>query len=252
VRAAIPTPSLAIDLPGHGGWHKPIRGFERSVTEILADLPAGVDRVVGYSMGGRFALGLMAREPRRFRQAILISTHPGLDEPRARRDRQARDAAWATHLNERGLASFVEAWSNQPLFASQRDLPAEVLERQRRGRLAQDARALADSLRHHGLGMMPSLWQALVAFPGDLTLLVGERDTRFVAIAHEIDSRRPRTRLQILRGVGHNPLLECPEALACAIRELAGRECPEQDRRTGGAAPFATTQGLRTDHSSLP
>jgi 2-succinyl-6-hydroxy-2,4-cyclohexadiene-1-carboxylate synthase len=248
LRACIPTPTLAIDLPGHGRCNA-VRDFDRSVAEILSDLPAEVDRVVGYSMGGRFALGLMAREPRRFRQAILVSTHPGLEEARARHQRRTRDAAWATHLRERGLVSFVEAWASQPLFASQLGLPAEILERQRRRRLAQDAGALADSLLHHGLGIMPSLWQPLVEFPGELNLIVGERDTRFVAIAREIGHRRPRTRLQILGGVGHNPLLECPEALASAIRELAGLEGTARRAGSGlgSAIPCATTRGLRID-----
>jgi 2-succinyl-6-hydroxy-2,4-cyclohexadiene-1-carboxylate synthase len=195
-------------------------------------LPGEVDRLIGYSMGGRFALGLIALEPRRFRSATLISTDPGLEDADARRARRARDAAWAKHLLERGLPSFVEAWSNQPLFASQQRLPDADLERQRLARLGQDTGALADSLVQHGLGAMPSLWGALSEYPGELSWIVGELDAKFVAIAREVVRRRPQTQLQILPDVGHNPGLERPEDLARAIGKVTREGALAEPRST--------------------
>ena len=164
-------------------------------------------------MGGRFALGLMALDPQRFRRATIISAHPGLEDASQRADRLAGDRAWVRRLLDDGIDAFVDAWESQPLFATQAGLPSAVLERQRRRRLSQRPTGLAASLEQHGLARMPSLWEPLAAFPGELTWIVGAADTRFLGIAREVVRRRPATRLHVLPGVGHNPLLECPEIL---------------------------------------
>jgi 2-succinyl-6-hydroxy-2,4-cyclohexadiene-1-carboxylate synthase len=205
--------AMAIDLPGHGTHTAPVRSFRDSIGDILGALPEGVDEVVGYSMGGRFALGMMALDPERFRRATIISAHPGLEDASQRADRLAGDQAWIRRLLDDGIEAFVDAWESQPLFATQVGLPAAVLERQRRRRLNQRPTGLAASLEQHGLGRMPNLWEPAAAFPGELTWIVGASDTRFLGIAREIVCRRPATRLHVLPGVGHNPLLECPEIL---------------------------------------
>ncbi|RKT47705.1 2-succinyl-6-hydroxy-2,4-cyclohexadiene-1-carboxylate synthase [Thiocapsa rosea] len=206
--------ALAIDLPGHGADSAPVRPFQDSIGDILGALPDSVDEVVGYSMGGRFALGLMALDPERFLRATIISAHPGLEDAAQRPDRLTVDRAWIRRLLDDGIDAFVNAWESQPLFATQADLPSAVLERQRLRRLSQRPSGLAASLEHHGLARMPSLWGALTAFPGELTWIVGASDTRFLGIAREVVRRRPATRLHVLPGVGHNPLLECPEILS--------------------------------------
>lgn len=164
-------------------------------------------------MGGRFALGLMALDPERFRRATIISAHPGLEDAAQRADRLAVDRAWIRRLLDDGIEAFVNAWESQPLFATQADLPSAVLERQRLRRLSQRPSGLAASLEQHGLARMPSLWEPMTAFRGELTWIVGAADARFLGIAREVARRRPLTRLHVLPGVGHNPLLECPEIL---------------------------------------
>jgi 2-succinyl-6-hydroxy-2,4-cyclohexadiene-1-carboxylate synthase len=164
-------------------------------------------------LGGRFALGLMAIDPGRFRRATIISAHPGLEDASQRADRLAVDGEWIRRLIDDGIDGFVDAWESQPLFATQAGLPTAVLDRQRRRRLGQRPNGLAASLEQHGLARMPSFWGALTAFPGELTWIVGASDTRFLAIAREVVRRHPATRLHVLPGVGHNPLLECPEIL---------------------------------------
>jgi 2-succinyl-6-hydroxy-2,4-cyclohexadiene-1-carboxylate synthase len=209
--------AIAIDLPGHGESRSVAEPFEGSVRSILGALPADVDEVVGYSLGGRFALGLIAAEPQRFRSATIISAHPGLEDPSERERRAAVDEEWARRLRQDGLEPFVRAWESQPLFWTQAGLPAAVLDMQRRRRLGQSPEGLAQSLEQHGLARMPSLWAPLTAFQGHLTWIVGAADARFLEIAHEVARRRPATRLTVLPKVGHNPLLECPERLAAAV-----------------------------------
>nr|WP_093028645.1 alpha/beta fold hydrolase [Thiocapsa roseopersicina] len=206
--------ALAIDLPGHGADSTTVRPFQDSIGDILGALPDSVDEVIGYSLGGRFALGLMALDPDRFRRATIISAHPGLEDASQRADRLADDRAWIRRLLDDGIDAFVDDWESQPLFATQAGLPSTVLKRQRRRRLGQPPTGLAASLEQHGLARMPSLWKPLAAFTGELTWIVGAADTRFLGIAREVVRRRPATRLHVLPGVGHNPLLECPEILS--------------------------------------
>lgn len=165
------------------------------------------------------ALGLLARAPERFGRAILISAHPGLEDAELRAERRSRDAAWADRLRREGIAAFVRDWESQPLFATQAGVPRERLERQRARRLAQDPRGLAASLDHHGLGRMPSLWPALERFSGQIDWVVGAADTKFLAIGQAVTRRRPSTRLRVLPGIGHNPLLECPEWVMDVLKE---------------------------------
>jgi 2-succinyl-6-hydroxy-2,4-cyclohexadiene-1-carboxylate synthase len=210
--------ALAPDLPGHGGSPDPTGDFAAEIERLLAALPAGIEALVGYSLGGRIALALLAAAPERFRAATIVSAHPGLFNAGQRAGRRTQDARWIALLREQGIAAFVAAWEQQPLFASQTALPSAVLAEQRRRRLAQRADGLAASLACFGLAEMPDTWDALARWPGRLGWLAGARDDKFVAIAKRIARERPATAVHIVPDVGHNLLLEAPDAvLAAAI-----------------------------------
>src|SRR6185369_6950562 len=88
--------------------------------ERIAGSIGAVDVVVGYSLGARVALGLVAT--RRAARAILVSVNPGLAEAE-RPARRASDAAWARMARARGIDDFVDAWEAQPLFETQQRVP---------------------------------------------------------------------------------------------------------------------------------
>ena len=206
-------PALAVDLPGHGGSVAPEGAFDESLQRLLAALPASIDRVVGYSLGGRLALGLLRLAPQRFRTAIILSAHPGLADPQARASRRAADRRWIERLEQQGIAAFVEAWEALPLFATQASVPASRLARQRERRLSQSATGLAASLSVHGLAEMPTMRETIIQSPGALHWVAGAEDRRFSTLAREVERWRPSLRLHLLPGVGHNLLLEAPEQL---------------------------------------
>lgn len=218
----LPTGSLAPLLGGHLGAE--VRGDFEDEVERLGALGAahGCEGLFGYSLGGRLALGLLARYPRRFRHALVVSAQAGLVSDTERAARRAGDARWATLLRERGLEAFVDAWQALPLWASQADLPESAKQRLRAQRLRHAAAGLADSLVHHGLGEMPDLRPLLGAVETPVDLLVGERDTKFVAFARELSTLLPRARVTIAPGAGHNLLLEQPALCA----HLLEREPP--------------------------
>lgn len=206
--------TLAIALPGHGNRSDPSGTFRAEIQTLLCALPASIDRVAGYSLGGRIALGLIQAAPERFRAATLVSAHPGLTDPRLREQRREADRQWIRLLRTQGIAAFVQAWETLPLFDSQRRLPPAALARQRACRLSQRAEGLASCLERLGLAEMPDTWDDLARFPGQLRWIVGGEDSKFLHIARQVVECRPTTDLRVLDGVGHNPLLEAPELLA--------------------------------------
>ena len=171
----LPHEPQAIALPGHGGGA--VReGWEANLEAIGAAID-GCECAVGYSLGARVALGLVASGRVAF--AVLIGVNPGIAE-REREERRKFDAAWARMLRTEGLDVFIAAWENQPLFASQKRvaiaslaLPGEAalpdgsaglikrrLERRAR-RYRLDPDQLAQSLEQMGLGAMPDYWSAV-------------------------------------------------------------------------------------------
>ncbi len=214
VRARLGEESLAPPLFGHHPSQLDERGFLDEVDRLAALVPDGA-HLVGYSLGARLALALLARHPRRVRRATLVGVHPGLpDEERAAR--AAADERWAG-LAERDLAAFVDAWEAQPLFATQAHLPAPVRERQRRQRLAHSPTGIARALRRLGLAAMPPIDSSKVAAP--VTLVAGAADEKFVAVARHLVARLPRASLTVVDGAGHNVALEQPARLAQLMEE---------------------------------
>lgn len=207
-----PPGSVAPPLAGHLGTPV-VGGFDDEV-ERLAALGQGCDGLFGYSLGGRFALGILARYPARFRHAVIVSAHPGLGSDAERAQRRDGDARFVALLRERGLTAFVDIWQALPLWASQGDLPEAVKAAQRQQRLRHQADGLAQSLLAHGLGEMPDLRPKLTSVTTTVDCLVGERDAKFVALGRELAGIIPGARLTIAPGSGHNLLLERPELVS--------------------------------------
>lgn len=225
--AALDRTSLIPSLAGHGpDWQsRDVRSFESEVMRLVS-LASGAERprlLCGYSMGARVALGLLAHQPGLFDAAVLIGVHPGLTEESTRAERRDIDASRARLLREKGLAAFVAAWEELPLFASQHDLSQEVLADQRDIRLAQDAEGLARALERLGLSEMPDYGPALASFEIPITLMTGSLDSKFSGIAEALAKENTHIDAELVDGVGHNVVLEAPAAVAAALKRVERR-----------------------------
>ena len=188
---------------------------DRLADELSANAPAY--HLAGYSLGGRVALGLVVRHPHLFRSATLIGAHAGLESESERAERRRTDEQLGQILERLGIAVFVSEWESIPLFASQKTLPPDVLEKQRRSRLLHDPNELARSLRVTGLGVMPSYWEALPSIRVPTTFVAGSLDEKFMKLAERMSALVPDATLEIVPGAGHNVVLEKPEALAVIL-----------------------------------
>jgi 2-succinyl-6-hydroxy-2,4-cyclohexadiene-1-carboxylate synthase len=204
----------AITLPGHGDL--PVqRGWDANLAAVATQLD-GADVVVGYSLGARVALGLVAMG--RVAGAILIGVNPGIADSE-KPARRASDAEWARVLRDDGIAAFVDRWQAQPLFATQARVAAadrfaaDRLAARRERRLQRDAEQLAQSLEHMGLAEMPDY---RARFPRDrVALIAGADDTKYTQIARSLGAP-----FEVIAGSGHDPTLERPATLGLAITRM--------------------------------
>lgn len=222
---------IAPDLIGHGRTAAPADAARYRMDECVADLVALLDwlgvgefAVLGYSMGGRVALHLALAVPKRVRALILESASPGISDPAERAERARSDAALAELIEREGIVAFVERWESQPLFATQRSLPAEVRGRLRAERLGQRPVGLANSLRSMGTGTMEPVWDRLGELGMPTLVLAGELDAKYVAIARAMMERLPRAQVVIVPGSGHAVHLEQPAQFLKLITTFLRRD----------------------------
>jgi 2-succinyl-6-hydroxy-2,4-cyclohexadiene-1-carboxylate synthase len=201
--------AIAPDLPGHGQSDQRTASFAATTAYVRALQP---DILAGYSMGGRIALhAAFAIKPGRL---ILIGASPGLAGDDERAQRRRADDALADRIEQIGIEAFATEWGAQPLFADQ---PERVRAAAYADRLRNTPHGLATALRGLGTGVMEPLWERLPGLDLPVTLIAGERDEKFRAIAEQMLERLPRAELTIVPGAGHAAQLERPELVAAAI-----------------------------------
>jgi 2-succinyl-6-hydroxy-2,4-cyclohexadiene-1-carboxylate synthase len=198
------------DIIGHGKTDAPDDLNRYQIESVAADMVNILDQlevkqvdILGYSMGGRLALTIAILYPERVRKLILESASPGLPTEEERRDRRKKDGELAKLINEQGILSFVDFWENIPLFSTMNALPESVKEKIRKQRLSNSQRGLANSLLGMGTGSQPSWWNDLHKLSGEVLLLTGEKDKKFILIAEKIQKNCRDASLIVFNETGH-------------------------------------------------
>ncbi|MDX2170160.1 MAG: 2-succinyl-6-hydroxy-2,4-cyclohexadiene-1-carboxylate synthase [Deltaproteobacteria bacterium] len=240
---------IAVDLLGHGASDAPRAAARYGMAHAVADLAALLDALrvertalLGYSLGGRVALGLAVEQPQRVGALVLESSSPGLAAPVERAARRAADATLAARLARDGLPAFVDAWMAQPLFASQARLAPARRAAARAQRLDNRIEGLAGSLRGLGSGAQPSYWPRLAALPMPVLLLAGGLDAKFTGIARAMRARIPRAALRIVADAGHAVHLEQPQAYREAVSSFLAAAPTLTDSRGAAAGRSLETR----------
>jgi len=215
------------DLPGHGSSEvsRSKAGMGVGATsEAIAEVARMAiakrkTALLGYSLGGRVALNLACRHQGVLSCLILEGASPGFERDGEREERRARDGALADEIERRGVEWFVDHWQEEPLFATQKELPQQVFQSLRRDRLSNSARGLAMSLRAAGSGEMTPLWSSMESLRMPVLLVVGSRDAKYAETAEAMRRRIPGSIVAAVEGAGHCVHLEKPEEFA----DLVGR-----------------------------
>jgi 2-succinyl-6-hydroxy-2,4-cyclohexadiene-1-carboxylate synthase len=231
---------IAIDLPGHGGSDPRPGDFDDTVRAIAAFADSAVRRPaawIGYSLGGRLALAITLARPELVERLLLESASPGIPDDHERIARRRDDDALAERIERDGLEAFVDHWERLPLFATLRRLPQAERDALRRQRLGGSARGLAASLRTVGAGRQPWLGDRLGEITVPVTLVAGDEDAKYRAIAAAMAARIPCSTLDVVAGAGHVPHLERVDAFEAIVdRFLAAASMRSSDRLHEGEA----------------
>ena len=229
---------VAPDLLGHGRSDAPVHPSRYRAGRTVADIVAMLDQlglrtvsVLGYSMGGRLALGLASTAPERVAALVIVSASPGLRGAAARRARAQQDGLLADAIERDGVPAFVEQWERLPIFATQASLPPATRERVRAERLGHSARGLANSLREMGQGVQPPLHARLPLLRMPALILTGELDAAYCALGKEMERLMPHARLAVVPGAGHAVHLEQPEVFRGLVVEFLSQVTADQTVR---------------------
>ena len=208
---------LVPSLPGHGGTVAPagatsVEATADALALLLRERRATPAHVLGYSLGARVALRLAVTHPDVVGRLVLESASAGLPTEAERASRRAADEALAARLEADGIEAFIDDWERNPVFASQASLAPDRSARIRAMRLGNDPAGLAASLRAAGQGAMEPLFDALPSVTARTLVIAGELDAVGRPRAERVAAAIPGARLEIVRGAGHAPHDEAPDA----------------------------------------
>ncbi|QQE81320.1 2-succinyl-6-hydroxy-2,4-cyclohexadiene-1-carboxylate synthase [Alicyclobacillus sp. SO9] len=223
---------IAPDLLGHGQTDAPMQASRYTIDQQIADLMDIVRQLgfaafacLGYSMGGRVALGLSLHYSQHVKAIVLESSSPGLASEEERQTRIARDEELANRIEAIGVKSFVREWERIPLFATQSRLTEATLQQQRDIRLQQIPRGLANSLRGMGTGVQPSYWLGISEMQVPVLLVTGEEDNKFSKIAERMTAIMQSSEHISIRDAGHTVHLEQPSLFWNAVFTFLRSRC---------------------------
>lgn len=206
--------AFAPDLPGHGAFAHRRPADPPACVAYLRALRAPRFLLAGYSMGGRVALRAALDLPSRVERLVIVSSGPGIADPAEREARRSGDEALAARIESMPIEAFVDEWSAQPALSVPRGMAAVA----REDRLRNAPAGLAAALRGLGQGAFEPMWDRLAELRMPVTVVAGEHDERYVAIAERMAAAIPSGELVIVPSAGHALPLERPDAVAAAIR----------------------------------
>jgi 2-succinyl-6-hydroxy-2,4-cyclohexadiene-1-carboxylate synthase len=206
--------ALTPDLPGHGMAAERRPASFAACTAYVRALAGDGFTLVGYSMGGRIALLTALALPTHVRRLVLVGASPGIADAGERQERRRADEALAGRIEAIGVEAFAREWGASELFAGQDERVAAAAHADR---LRNTPSGLAAALRGLGVGVMPPVWDRLGELAMPVTLVVGERDAKYCAIAGRMAGAIGDCRVDVVPEAGHAVQLERPDAVAAAI-----------------------------------
>jgi 2-succinyl-6-hydroxy-2,4-cyclohexadiene-1-carboxylate synthase len=195
----------------------PLRDFGPALhADTGGESARGRGRVLlGYSLGGRLALHALLENPHPWQAAVIISAHPGLEDPADRATRRAADAEWATQALTGDWQKFLTAWDAQPVLSG-----AAQREPQVSGGLSMRRREIARSFVDWSLGAQDPLWPRLAEISVPVLWIAGENDAKFIALGRRAVSLMPNARLVIAPDCGHRVPWQAPEWFADQVAQF--------------------------------
>lgn len=168
--------------------------------------------ICGYSLGGRIAMHAVLAQPTLFRMAVFVSTHFGLNDKNERIWRMLEDENWAQKC-EANFDSFYAEWQSLPLFGENREPLVQEGVHSRLEVMRSYTEELVFAFRRWSLCHQDYLLDKLAVVPTSQLWVVGERDTKFTALAKQAVGDAA----VIIPAAGHRVIADASLALARVI-----------------------------------
>jgi 2-succinyl-6-hydroxy-2,4-cyclohexadiene-1-carboxylate synthase len=222
---------LAFDLPGFGestDQASPTAYLPETVHQIIHEFitafPCPSTFLLGYSMGGRYALSYALKYQETIGGLILESSSPGLRSEFERAERITNDRELARRIETEGVPAFTEYWLALPLFRTLTTLAPEMQQWLKVEKLRNRAASLSHSLLSFGTGSMQPLWEDLSNLYKPVLLLAGEEDQKFRKIQEEMAALLPNAGCSVVSSAGHNTHIEKPDEFANFVLSFIQQE----------------------------
>lgn len=207
---------VALDLRGHGRSQGrgqfTIEGWAKDVQRLIATLELPAVTLVGHSMGTLVVQHLAETQPDLVDHLVLVGGISYFSPATADAYRQRADAVEAE-----GLEPLIDAWlagavspQSHASAPGMVGLLRELVLRNDPQHYAKSCRALADA---------PRIRRDEIGQPTLIVTGAHDRSTP-LAMAQELKSSIPVSRIRVLPGVGHWVPVEDPDGLAAAILEF--------------------------------
>jgi 2-succinyl-6-hydroxy-2,4-cyclohexadiene-1-carboxylate synthase len=173
----------------------PFASWARMTNNAASAVAARDNALIGYSMGGRLALHLLADRPEIWSRVIILSGHPGLRSDAERAARRQADERWAQRFESEDWSTLMGAWNSQSVFGADRDNP----------RIETDYRreALAHCLREWSLGHQRDFRPLIADFATTITWMTGALDQKFANLARDLARAVPALEYVSVAHAGH-------------------------------------------------
>ncbi|UJF19950.1 2-succinyl-6-hydroxy-2,4-cyclohexadiene-1-carboxylate synthase [Vibrio sp. SS-MA-C1-2] len=212
---------IAIDLPGHGVSRDiEVDSFEQTVDLINCTIDSySLTNVVviGYSLGARIAMFGAAFHLFSFpiSQLIIEGGNFGLATKAERDLRWSNDNGWALRFKNEAINKVLIDWYHQPVFNS---LDLQQKQQQVAKRTHNSGEKIAKMLCSTSLARQPELLLPLKQLRYLVDYIVGNRDTKFLALAEQ-----SHLSVRVIEEAGHNTHSEQPSLFSSVILQLIHR-----------------------------
>lgn len=207
------SPDGPVDLPS----------LADDAARVIAERCDGPVDVVGSSMGGYVATHLAARRPELVRSCTLLGGTADAElDPAYFAD---LERALRTGMDDDVLARIEFTMFGDDYLGRPADDPVRTTWR---SRFAELPPRVADAA--HAVFARGALHEAFAAVKAPMLLIAGEQDHAKppVQMQHMADAR-PGTRLEVLTGVGHTPVVEAPDRVAPLLLDFLTRSANDKN-----------------------
>ncbi len=178
----------------------------------IADAADEGDILLGYSMGGRLALHALLADREKWKAAIIVAAHPGLQE--GHDARILRDEGWA-QLAEDDFDEFLFRWNEQELFDDSKDFCDGLIQAEQ-----ENKHQVARSFRDWSLGTQYDLRPAFPGIGCPVLWVTGAKDGKFSRIGEEASPKLPHGRHIYIPDAGHRVPWERPNLFEAAVKDF--------------------------------